>query len=111
VALVSKHGLQRLEEGIVRLAENKQLNQGWPVKSYYHNKDNRKYGPGEARKREHLEPTARIKAFAKKTASALSKTCTNTSAPATIIIPTSEATQRSPKTSICTSRRTTRTSC
>lgn len=109
VALVARHGLQRLQEGILRLAENRQLNRGWPVESYHHNKD---FGPGawplyfallrkakevarasgaaiavlsvkdlgfyewerawlridpgEERKREYLETTARIAAFAKK---------------------------------------------
>ena len=43
VALVANHGLQRLEEGILGIAENRQLNQGWPVESYYHNKE---YGAG-----------------------------------------------------------------
>lgn len=109
VALVAKHGLQRLQEGILKIAENRQLNQTWPVESYYHNKDdgpdawtlyfalmrkakevahasgaaiavlsvndlgfyewNRAWfrkDPGEKRKREYLETTARIGAFAKK---------------------------------------------
>ena len=109
VALVAKHGLRRLEEGILRIAENRQLNHGWPVDSYFHNKDfgadawalyfallrdaqevARASGaaiavlsvqdlgyyewerawlridPGEERKREYLETTARIAAFAKK---------------------------------------------
>lgn len=108
-ALAAKHGLQRLEEGILRIAENRQLNQGWPVESYYHNKDHGpgawkllfallrkakevahasgariavlstkdlgfyewerawfRIDPGEDRKREYLETTARIAAFAKK---------------------------------------------
>ena len=107
--LVARHGLQRPEQGILRIAENRQLNRGWPVESYHHNKD---FGagawplyfalvrkarevaeanggaiailsvkdlgfhewertwfrvdPGEERKREYLETTARIAAFAKK---------------------------------------------